>query len=89
MFDLGSTNMQISSTLLAEIACAIAVAAGLPADSVSLYENDDGSFTATVCGREHTGSLRDVLAWAALEAKDEVARDLAKDGQPDWPGMSL
>jgi len=58
----------LSSTTLAAVSRAIAAAAGLPVDAVSLYENPDGSFTAPVYGVEHTGTFEAVLAWTDLRS---------------------
>jgi hypothetical protein len=79
--------VQLSSTTLAAIACAIAVSAGLPVNAVSLHENADGSFIAIVCGVEHTGTFEDVLAWAAEAARAAADRDFEADSAPVEHGM--
>jgi hypothetical protein len=72
---------------LAAISCGIAVAAGLPVDAISLYENPDGSFTATVYGVVHTGAFEEVLAWAAQEARTAADRELEADAAPVEHGV--
>ena len=73
--------MQISLEELQAIAASIAIAAGLHPDAASLWENADGSFTASVFGVKHSGSFEEVLAWLAAEVRAEAdrANELAPD----------
>lgn len=61
--------------ILANVAATIATAAGLPADSVLLKENDSGSFTITVGEVSFTGTFDEVCAWGdewAERMRDEA-----------------
>lgn len=75
--------MQLSSTNLAAIARAIAVAASLlRVAAVSLFENDDGSFTAIVDGMEHRDSFEEVVVSAAQAARAVADRELEANSAP-------
>jgi len=73
----------LTSSTLAAISRAIAVAAGLPVDAVSLYENSNGSFTVTVFGVGHTGTLEAVLEWAAQELAQEARATADREFEAD------
>ena len=67
--------MKYPSQLLNAIAGAIAAAAGLGSEEVFLWENDDGTFTASVAGKRRTfPTLEEAMAWAGQESRAEADR---------------
>jgi hypothetical protein len=77
---------QSDPKVLAHVAAAIAMAAGLPADSVLLEENKDGSFTITVGEVSFTGTFDEVCTWGDQRAERMRAEGRDKDIDAGYDG---
>jgi hypothetical protein len=69
---------QYDPQVLANVAAAIAMAAGLTSDSVSLVENEDGTFTIKIGDACFTGTFDEVCVWG-----DEWAARMREEAQQD------
>lgn len=70
---------QYDPKVLANVAAAIAAAAGVSADSVLLEENKNGSFTITVGEVSFTGTFDEVCAWGdqwAARMREQARQDI-------------
>lgn len=63
----------------------VAEVSGLPSGTISLRENPDGTFTVSILGDKHTGTLNDVCAWAMSRAR-EIAKVRAEHSEQE-PGQ--
>jgi hypothetical protein len=76
-------QMRATPELLASIVAEIAEASGLPASAIVLVENDSGSFSISMPGVTHSGTLEEVRDWAMSRARAiAAARAAAKAVDP-------
>jgi hypothetical protein len=76
--------MNAAPELLASIVAEVSVVSGLPAGAISLRENADGTFTISILGDKHTGTLNAVHAWAMSRAREiAIVRAGAQAVEPD------
>lgn len=76
--------MNAAPELLASIVTEVAEASGLPTGTISLRENADGTFTISILGDKHTGTLDAVRTWALSRAREIASvRASAQAVEPD------